>query len=141
MNQMGKKHNQPNYHIPFKTLESLTSLNEWIRDELGTSEYSELGGHLDSGDTLTVLISGSMDPAAAHSYGGYNDIIAGFDWFRHETNPQPDETEINVYHHVIRKPDESGMCNIYRVRDAGPFDHWFEENNIGTIKLGPDSIK
>lgn len=141
MGKVGKKHNQPNYTIPLDTLKSLTSLSGWIREELVISEYSELGKYLDSGETITVLISGSMNPEAAHSYGEYDDIIAGFDWFRHETKPKPEETEINIYHHVIRKPDKNGMCNVYRVRDDGPFDHWFQEHQIDTIKIGHESAE
>lgn len=62
-------------------------------------------------------------------------------WIRIENNPKPGESELNVYHYVVKQPDNDGMCDVFGPYNSGAhLPHLTGLEEIGKIKLGSESI-
>jgi hypothetical protein len=129
--------NGPNLTVKYDLIQSLTSRGAWERADLPPAVAGEIAQFLDRDDTLGVLISGSEDPVVAH---GHQDIIAGFDWIKHEQKPKPREPEINVYHYVVGIPDDNNECPVYGPYKSGAhLKHHLSLNEMPRLILGEES--
>lgn len=126
----------PNFYIDAENYDRLIGSGCWEIQDLPPNRAELVKPFLNNEDTIAVFASGC--PPQPHStLGGSipdtadsDEDIAGIDWVRLESNPKPGEPSLNVYHFVIKKPDENGYT-VFACRDGKSIaPHWSEWENM-----------
>ena len=124
----------PKFYIDEDNYNRLIGPGCWQIQDL-PSERAELVKPFLNNATLAVFASGC--PPQQHSgYGNSipgrtysadaDEDIAGIDWVRLEGNPKHGEPPLNVYHFVIKKPDQNGYP-VYACQNGKSIaPHWSE---------------
>jgi hypothetical protein len=111
-----------NFYITEENFRALIGPGYWSIQDLPANRAEQLRPFLSTQDTLGVFASGC--PPQVINGGG--DVVGGIDWVRLESRRKANELPLNVYHYVIRKPDEYGYP-VFACRPGKSIaPHWSE---------------
>jgi hypothetical protein len=116
----------PNFYIDDDNFKSLIGDGYWSIQDLPNDRAEQVRPFLASDDTIGVFASGCPPTSSPHA----SNVIGGIDWVRLESNLKPGEPPLNVYHFVIKQPDEHGYP-VYACRNGNSIaPHWSKWKNI-----------
>ncbi len=118
--------NEPSFYITDENFRSLIGPGFWSIQDLPADRAEQVRPFLSNGDTVGVFASGV--PPQTTTVG--SDVVGGIDWVRLESRRRDDEPPLNVYHFVIKKPDEKGYP-VYACREGKSIaPHWSEWEDL-----------
>ena len=105
--------NKPNFYITEADYRRLILTGSWHINDVPLDVAQQVRGHFGISSSFALFVSGAeADPARIRPE---DQVLAGFDWVRNETNPKPGEPDFNVYHYLVG----SGSAGRYPVYDCG----------------------
>lgn len=104
---------QPNFYITEADYRRLILRGSWHINDVPLNVAQQVRGFFGISSSFALFVSGAKaDPAQIRPE---DQVLAGFDWVRNETNPKPGEPDFNVYHYLVG----SGSAGKYPVYDCG----------------------
>src|SRR6266566_308601 len=113
---------RPNFYITEQNFRNLAGSGYWAIQDVPAERAEQVRGFLNNADTIAVFASG-VTPREIHAEG---EDVGGIDWVRLETNRKPGEPPLNVYHYVIKQPDNRGFPVYGPFKDGAIAPHWSE---------------
>ncbi len=107
---------QPDFYIIEADYRRMLLTGSWQINEVPLNVAQQVRGFFGVSSSFALFISGAKDDPSL--IRPEDQVLAGIDWIRNETNPKPGEPDFNVYHYFVGN-GSAGKYPVYYCGHSG----------------------